>query len=207
MMWLESEWVMRWQVLVIGVSRALLLLTTLLLTPLVLLADPLSKWSWRSPLAQGYALEGVTYATGKFFAVGDLNTILVSTNGNDWTSVRSGVPGDLYSLAFGNGNYVAVGSAGEILVSTNGETWENRPSATSNTLFGVTFGNGVFVAVGGQGTVVTSSNGRDWVLRFTLAPTSFINDFLAVAYGNWQFVAVPVKVVIDNSLESVDSAC
>src|SRR5260370_12123835 len=99
MMWLESEWVMRWQVLVIGVSRALLLLTTLLLTPLVLLADPLSKWSWRSPLPQEYALEGVTYATGKFFAVGDLTTILISTNGTVWTSVRSPLPSTLYTLS------------------------------------------------------------------------------------------------------------
>jgi hypothetical protein len=55
------------------------------------------------------------------------------------------------------------------------------------------------VAVGGQATVVTSSNGRDWVLRFTLAPTSFLNDFHAVAYGNGVFVATGPQAGIATS--------
>src|SRR6266478_562933 len=137
-----------------------LYLAVFLFAPKLLVADPLKNWTWRNPLPQGNDLEGVTYANGRFFAVGDLGTILVSSNGTDWSLSQSGVPNHLYSLAYGNGVYAAVGSS-SIVVSTNGDNWENVPSATSNTLFSVTFGKGVFVAVGGQGTILTSTNGRD----------------------------------------------
>src|SRR6266481_7974095 len=129
---------------------AFLLLLTLTSARSENLPNPLSRWTWRNPEPQGFPLNGVTYANGRFVAVGGANTIIVSTNGSDWRVVRSNKFGDLYGVTFGNGRYVAVGSGGEnLVVSDDGENWEPRPSSTSNTLFSVTYANGTFVAVGG----------------------------------------------------------
>lgn len=155
----------------------------LLLAPSFSQADPLSRWTWRNPLPQGYILNGLTHANGKFIAVGDQNTIVVSTNGNQWSVVRTGIPGDLFGVTYGNGTYVSVGGWGNILISTNGEDWEAAPSAAAP-LFGVTFGAGIFVGVGGEGTIITSTNGREWKSLAVGAQA-----FGAVAYGNGVYFA------------------
>jgi len=42
------------------------------------------QWQWRSPLPQGNDLYALTYANGRFVAVGDYGTVLSAADGVDW---------------------------------------------------------------------------------------------------------------------------
>ena len=72
------------------------------------------------------------------------------------------------------------------------DTWTVRnPSPTPNDLRAVTTGNGLVVAVGTAGTVVTSADAGDtWTVQESV-PTDPSVNFLAVAFGNGKFVALP----------------
>jgi hypothetical protein len=62
-----------------------LLLVLVILFPKLSNADPLDNWHLRSPLSSVNHLNGVTYASGTFVAVGDGGTLLTSPDGAAWT--------------------------------------------------------------------------------------------------------------------------
>lgn len=110
-----------------------------------------------------YAFESVAYGSdpGLFVAVTVSGHILTSTNGSEWTKVRS-VPGALYGVTYGvangAGTFVAVGAGGAIYSSTDGALWSRNKSKTVNDLEAATFssGNGTFLAVGSLSTILQS---------------------------------------------------
>ncbi len=51
------------------------------------LAGPLDHWTWRLPTPQGNSLYGITFGKETFVAVGELGTVVVSTNGDNWNVV------------------------------------------------------------------------------------------------------------------------
>src|SRR2546426_1054068 len=53
-------------------------------------ADPLDTWLWRNPLPTGNYVNGIAYGNGQFVAVGNLGTILTSTDGTNWVLRESG---------------------------------------------------------------------------------------------------------------------
>ena len=131
-------------------------------------------------------LRGITYATGKFVAVG--NGIWTSTDGTSWTKRENG---NLYAITYGNGQFVGVGWIGSMLTSTDGITWSNQVSGTTEELNAVIYANGKFVVVGGyylNGVILTSDDALIWTNR-TIS-TDILNG---VTYGNGQFVAVGWK--------------
>jgi len=148
-------------------------------------ADQLDTWTERTSGTTN-ALNGVTYGNGTFVAVGEVGTILTSTDGVTWDTKTSGTTQGLEGVTYGNGTFIAVGGSGTILTSTDGVTWNTRTSETTNHLYGVTNGNGTFVAVGGSGTILTSSDGVTWSTR-TSGTTQGLHG---VTYGNGTFVAV-----------------
>ena len=115
----------------------------------------------------GYIRSGA-YGNGILLVVGMEMAALVSTNGRDWTTRRTGEPlafpnqsspdylrlnyfvGE--SLAFGNGTFVACCGVDDILVSTNG-IWTKRVTGMSQGLRSIAFGAGRFVAAGGSNIV------------------------------------------------------
>ena len=58
--------------------------------------------------------------------VGDLGTILKSSDGTSWTSSTSGTAEGLNSVSYANGLFVTVGLSGTILTSTDGTSWTSR---------------------------------------------------------------------------------
>ena len=78
----------------------------------------------------------------KFVSVGDLGTILTSSDGISWTSRTSGTTQSLYDVSYGGSTFVAVGYSGTILTSSDGTTWTSRTSGTSQALWGVSYGKG-----------------------------------------------------------------
>jgi hypothetical protein len=112
----------------------------------------------------GNDLHSVSFVNGGFIAVGDLGTLLTSTDGVSWTTQTSNAGGNaLRHVAFGAGIYVAVGDAGTIVSSTDATTWAaqtNLPSGES--LRAITFGpDEQFIAVGTAGTLAYSLTGLD----------------------------------------------
>ena len=133
--------------------------------PFDLAAAPLELWHWRNPLPQGNALNNVFYENGNWLAVGELGTVLTSTNGTNWVRQETGVLDDLRDCAYGDGTYVVVGDFGTVLTSTDGVEWTQQFAGTFYALNGITFANGQFIAVGEQTTIVTSPDGVDWTQR------------------------------------------
>ena len=73
-------------------------------------------------------LRDVTYANGKFVAVGDDGLIRESTDGFIWTDVASGTIEDLNSIIYNDSSttFTAVGDNNTILISTDdAATWDN----------------------------------------------------------------------------------
>jgi len=163
----------------------LLIFSLFTFSPIFSNADPLDNWHWRNPLPQGNSLSGVSYGNGTFVAVGDIGTVLTSSDGATWTVRTSGTRNYLRGVAYGNNTFVAVGDAGTVLTSPDGATWTTRTSGSSNDLYGVTYANGIFVAVGLY-AILISPDGITWTVR-TLGHRI---DLRGITFGNSTFVAV-----------------
>jgi hypothetical protein len=124
--------------------------------------EVLTKWHWRNPLPQGNTYHNLVFANGNFIALGELGTLLTSTDGTNWTTRDSGTTMDLRDCAYGGGEYVVVGDNGTVLTSTNLQSWTPQFASTFYSLNGIAHANGQFVAVGKQSTIVTSADGVLW---------------------------------------------
>ncbi|WP_221414169.1 immunoglobulin-like domain-containing protein [Paenibacillus sp. 598K] len=132
-------------------------------------------------------LNGLTYGSGKYVAVGNSGTVVTSEDGVTWTRrTVSGVTQNLQSVIHENGKYVAVGQNSTIITSDDGLTWTKRTVSGSQNLQSVTYGNGKFVAVGANGRVITSPDGTSW----TVQTSNVTYNLNGVTYGNGQYVAV-----------------
>lgn len=147
------------------------------------------------------ALAAVTFAAGRFVAVGLGGTILVSPDGVNWTGEPSGTSASRDGVAFG-GRFVAVGFndtalVSEVLVSADGTAWTEVVSPLFARVFleAVAYGGGKFVAVGTNGSILTSADGIAW----TSAASGTVAVLHAVAYGGGRFVAVGEGGVIFTS--------
>ena len=158
---------------------------------------------------------GVTYAAGKWVAVGGsvTKTIQYSTDGINWNDTSgssfTGTGGGGYglSVAYGGGTWVAVGTSDisgltTILWSPDGITWQDG----SGGYFGISifsFSNGTGVAYGTDGsgeplwvavgtadvsgrTILHSADGRTWV---DAIGANFTDIGYSVAYGGGKWVA------------------
>ena len=138
------------------------LLTWIFALPRVSAAS-LDEWNWRNPFPQGNPLYNVTYINGNWVSVGELGTLLFSTNGTNWISRQSDVQQtDLHGCAFGSGVYVVVGDFGTVLTSSDGISWTQRFTGTFYSLKSVTYAAGKFSAVGETPSTLTSPDGINW---------------------------------------------
>ncbi len=80
-------------------------------------AAPLDYWNLRVPEITGNRLRAGTYSNGIFVVVGDYDTILTSTDGENWAKTNSGTSYHLWWITYGNGIFVVVGQNGVILTS------------------------------------------------------------------------------------------
>jgi photosystem II stability/assembly factor-like uncharacterized protein len=119
-------------------------------------------------------------------AIGDLGTILFSTNGTTWLPVSSGTTNFLRAAtATDSGMFLAVGDNGTVLSSLDGITWHTIAAGLTNSLSGIASGDGLDVAVGG-GAVLVSTNGTNWTPRAFLST----NSLLSVTFGDGLFEAI-----------------
>ena len=134
------------------------------------------------------SLNGLTYALGRFVAVGDVATVLNSVDGVNWSNrTLPGGGNSLRAVTFGKGLFSAVGQGGILRVSGDGDIWTNAPGTGAN-LNSVTFANGLFVAVGDNGAIRTSTNGITWTARAASPSTSV--TLWTVRYAGGRFIGV-----------------
>ncbi|MGI6684950.1 MAG: S-layer homology domain-containing protein [Bacillota bacterium] len=133
-------------------------------------------------------LFGAAYGKGKYVAVGENGTIVLSEDCVNWRLITKGVQNlRLSKVAYGNDTFLAVGPAGTVIRSDDGVTWEKMTVGKSDFL-GVEFINGHFIAIGSDGTLMFSANGYDW--RECFWKEGYKNALWGVAYGNEEYVAV-----------------
>ncbi len=117
--------------------------------------------NWNEPVIprrQDQKFETHCICQRPFVVVGDLGTVMTSTDGLNWYQHDSGTDRNLYSIAYGAGTFVAVGMWGCRLTSSSGIDWTNRSDKQQNSIYDVVYGNGLFVAVGESGILKTSSD-------------------------------------------------
>jgi hypothetical protein len=130
----------------------------------------------------------ITFAAGRFAAVGVYGTVASSADGLNWINLDGGSDRNFRDIARGGGLFVAVGNQGMLFTSSDGTAWTERASGTSNNLRAATYFKNRFVVVGEQAqagaTVLTSGDGVTW--RRSTAP----GDLFGLAHNDERLVAV-----------------
>ena len=147
-------------------------------------------------------LFGAAFGAGKFVAVGNSGTILVSSDaaGSSWSAATSGTTNNLNTVVFGNSLFITGG--GSPVSSPDGTTWTNNSFIPANSgsngssVNASVYANSQFVMAGFAGAVFTSPTGavNSWTLRDTLFTTN-VNDAIyaggrLVLAGNSGVIAV-----------------
>ncbi len=143
--------------------------------------------------AGGNASGANTAAPGySVVAVGAGGAILQSSDGINWTAVRSGVTANLrgvsvYDVDTATPVFVVVGDGGTILTSTDGINWQNWSiSGITSNLRAVHCDtpSNTCVAVGDGGVILMSTASPFTQWGRVPETTSKTNNWIAVAYGN-----------------------
>jgi predicted secreted protein len=136
----------------------------------------------------------VVFANGKFVAVGDPyvageNDVMTSPNGEDWTSVSSGIPGVWRKIKYISGRYWALSGGNDLMSSADGVMWaaeEGVPYSTND--FSGNDGNQFFsecrLAVGRDAVGYTM-----YFAAVPEEPTQYVRE-LTSSGGVWDFEAV-----------------
>ena len=146
-------------------------------------------------------LLNIVYLGDRYIAVGDVGTVVTSSNGLSWTwrTVTNRIR--LQGIAYGKGLYVITGMGGTILTSADAVNWTTQSSPTNVYLQTATYGNGRFVAAGTRGVIVTSDNGTNWSVQQT--PAGWI-EFEHITFGAGHFVVVGEDGTLVSSTNGVN---
>jgi photosystem II stability/assembly factor-like uncharacterized protein len=123
-----------------------------------------SPWVWQNPLPQGNNLNAISCpSSSTCYAVGELGTILVTTNGGvNWNGQFSTTSKNLHGISCpSTSTCLAVGDGGLILATnTSGSTWKAQNSGSSANLTGISCpSTSVCYAVGGSAFILYTNLG------------------------------------------------
>lgn len=163
------------------------LILVLILMPIMLFSQP--SFFWQHPLPSGNQMNTVRFvdqSTG--FAVGDLGTILKTTNaGVNWTQQNSPINASLLDLYCINLSTVVITGTlfgnptnnGIILKSTNsGDTWNIINNQTNATYRRIDFPSGNVGYIAGAGVILKSTDaGSSWVQQPSAIGNFYSIDF------------------------------
>jgi len=110
------------------------------------------------------ALRSITQVGGTFWAVGDVGTVINSTDGIHWNSAWTSVTtSNLNGISYAGGVYIAVGNSGTIVTNgtlvTPAPTTENLNQVAAIATNVAGSAGSIYVAVGAGGTIVTTNSG------------------------------------------------
>lgn len=149
---------------------------------------PLQSWTLNAPEQAGRELHSVTYAGGRWVAVG--NFVIHSTNAVQW----AGDPlanQTLRTVFWDGAEFITAGSSNltgshpPIYTSTNGIHWRTQLVLNSRpgTLHAGTFGPNGSVLVGDNGMVVRHVSTDQWDWEFNTGPNQPTNHLYAITHG------------------------
>ncbi len=130
---------------------------------------PAGRWT----TATAENLQAITFAAGRYVAVGAGGAIVDSPDGLVWcaqsvSNAQIGSPAPLLADVASDGqSFVAVGGQGNLLVSADGVNWSHRNSLTSAPLKSVLW-DGQRWNVVGEGVLLTSVDSIHWQLERSL---------------------------------------
>ena len=162
----------------------------------------LDSWTWQNPAPQGNDLLSLAASPSLRVAVGEQGTLVLSTNGADWTCVYHPFNTRFEAAAWGNDRFVAIGRLNNTAlnvaaVSTNGLDWRMHPIGPASDTHALLFSQGRFIANGyapdtGLPCFMISTNGASWTLAS--APVN-AGPLSAIAAGPAGLAAVGHRLV------------
>ncbi|MBI1175948.1 hypothetical protein GC207_00755 [bacterium] len=162
-------------------------------------ADEFSRWTWRVPSPPAILWEKVAFADGQFIAVGDLGSIMTSTNGREWFLENTVTTNRLLNVFYGD-RYVASGNRGTVVASPDAHEWRLASFPNDHTLLAMAYGNDVYAAFDVYGNFYHSTNALNWETVDPPAPTTGAD----MAFGGDQFVMVGAAGLIMTSTNGLD---
>jgi photosystem II stability/assembly factor-like uncharacterized protein len=152
-----------------------------------------TPWQWINPLPQGNLLNGVwAINANTAIAVGDLGTILRTTNGGSTWNVdfnAAGIVDQLFAVQFVSDSigWVA-GESGRIMKTTNGGlTWIIENAVVPYDLYAISFiSQTTGWACGFQGTMLkTTDGGTTWTIENSTTGSTLYSLFFSSATNGW----------------------
>lgn len=138
-------------------------------------------------LGTSFAFNTLLFSNGNWvIATGSSTTVLVSTDGVNFTAKLTAIPLNILGGMVATGEFF-VWTTTAILNSVNGQVWTS--SLFGGTVNDVAYGNGTFVAVGGNsGTsfCATSTDGAAWIIR----NVNYAGAMTSVTYASGSFLSV-----------------
>jgi hypothetical protein len=124
-------------------------------------------------------------------------SLMVATNGTDWTVATNTAPSLMWDGAYGNGRFVFVGDRGDAWSSTNGFDWVLSKVRPSWALNEVEFVGDRFVAAGIGGFVFSSVDGLVWNQHPVASPSQIFGlgygkDRLVIAGAGTLLISDPI---------------
>ena len=166
------------------------------------------------PLPTRQHLNGITYAKGRFVAVGNSGTIVWSEDGNSWSNVSLPISHNITAIGYGSptnspdGLFVATATLQQFgtfpnktiaLVSSDGRAWQTNSLSSSPfdagsdaAISSITFGHGRFFAAWnytGAAFGLISENGFNWSQTPVPTPRGI------TAFGNDQFIVITALLI------------
>lgn len=169
----------------------------LLITAVVLCSRGASSqatpWQWINPLPQGNLLNGIwAFNANTAVAVGDLGTILRTTNGGSTWNVEfnaAGIVEQLYAVQFASDSIGwAIGETGRILKSTDGgRSWNIQDPGLPYDLYAIDFVSETTGWVCGfQGAMLKTTNGgASWTQENSTSNSTLYSLFFTSPSIGW----------------------
>ena len=142
-----------------------------------------------------HALSMIDESTG--WCVGDIGTILKTTDGNTWENNYTDFSDDLYDIFFINQQTGWITGENGLILKTvdGGENWLSQESNTTETLKNVVFcDEDTGWATGSSIILHTTDGGETWLEQNTISSGNIIKIALADAQKAWLITYSPAKI-------------
>lgn len=138
------------------------------------------------------SMSAIVYGKGVFVQVGDGGTILVSSDGKQWTVVDSPTTMNLRKLDFNGERFVATGIKGTVMTSDDGRNWSLHPRySNSDVAFtGIAWDGSKYLATSDYyGGIYTSVDGATWTFHQRLFQEKY-DHFRSLIWDGKRFIGL-----------------
>lgn len=120
--------------------------------------------------------------------VGNNGKIYRSTNGINFSLVKSNTTQSLNDIIRTTTEFVAVGNKGTIVISKDGKTWSKIKSGVTNNLVDISWNGKKYVVVGGD-AILSSSDSKKWSVKHFNDKSENINvNLKKIAWNNKEII-------------------